>query len=151
MCVSRDLKCEDVNLEISPSSKAEAKFTRSFRPNILIFVITLKDTFYCKRVCCYWSCDLSNYQSWVSASLNTNRFSKLTKDKVCPRIHQKFSPANNTGVEHSPKFSLPKLEITNLPKFSPTRMLCYTVSCTQNVRVSHTDSLNVKLFTWKDI
>jgi len=36
----------------------------------------------------------------------------------------KFFPASNTGVKHLPKFSF---EITNSPKFFPTRILHYMV------------------------
>jgi len=42
----------------------------------------------------------------------------------------KFFPANNTGVEHSPKFSSPNFEITNLQKFFSARILHYTVAIT---------------------
>ena len=50
--------------------------------------------------------------------LNTNHFSKLTKDNS-PSDLPKFSASNNIGVEHSLKFSRQNFEITNLPKFSP--------------------------------
>jgi len=42
--MSTDLRYKDVNLEIFPdlSPEAEEKFTRFFRPNIFIFMITSK-------------------------------------------------------------------------------------------------------------
>jgi len=80
-CVGRDwrckLTCEAVNLEISPSPSWSRSKIWSFGLTIFIFMITSKDTFYQKHVHC-WSHDLSNYRSWVSASLNTNLFSELT-------------------------------------------------------------------------
>jgi len=53
-------------------AEAEAKFD----PSDQLFVITLNYTFYWKCIHRYWSRDLSNYQSWVIASLNTNYFTK---------------------------------------------------------------------------
>jgi len=93
-------------MTIFPSHEAEvkAKFTRSFRPNIFIFMINSNDTCYQKCVHCHRPHDLSNYQSWVSAPLNTNHFSELTKDDL-----SKLSSRHNTGIEHLPKFSSPKL------------------------------------------
>jgi len=86
MCVSRDLRCKlgykDVNLEISSSLSWNRSKIWSFRPIIFIYMITLKGTFYWKLVHCYWSHDDSNYWSWVSVSLNTNRFSELMKDNL---------------------------------------------------------------------
>jgi len=80
MCVSQDLRCklgcENVNLEISLSPRWSKSKIWSFRPITFTFMITLKDTIYQKHVTRYWSRDLSNYPSWVSASLNTNCFMK---------------------------------------------------------------------------
>jgi len=87
-----------------PEAEVEAKFTRSFRINIFIFVIASNDTCYQKRVHHYQSHDLLNYRSWDGASLNTNHYSKLMKDDL-----PKFSSCHNTGIKHSPKFSLSKL------------------------------------------
>jgi len=126
MCVSRDLRHEDDNPSIPWSKRSTVKFTRSFRPSIFIFVITLNDTHYWKRVHHYWLHDLSNYRSWVSASLNTNNFSKLTKDDL-----PKFSSCHNTGIKHLSKFPCQNFKITNSPKFFPTTILCYMVSWTK--------------------
>ena len=104
------------------SPEAETKFTRSFKPNPFVFVITSNSTCYRKHVHCYRSHDLSNYQLWVSAPLNTYHFSELAKNDS-----PKFSSCHNIGIEYSPKFSLPKLEITNSPKCFPTTILHYTV------------------------
>jgi len=43
--------------------------------------------------------------------LNTNRFSELVLELMKDNLPSGFAknfPANNAGVEHSPKFSLPK-------------------------------------------
>jgi len=83
-----------VKMTILLSPEAEAKFTISIISN---------DTCYWKYVHRYWSHNLSNYCSWVSASLNTNHFNKITKDDL-----PKFSSCYNTGIEQSPKFSSPR-------------------------------------------
>jgi len=76
-----------------------------------------------KRIHHYQSHDLLNYRSWVSTSLSTNHFSKLSKDYLL-----KFSPAIIIQVSNiSQSFPCQNFEITNLPKFSPSTILHYTI------------------------